>query len=196
MKNAFVIFEYTGHHLHFAALVLDALIRLNKEIVVIAPKDTLVAMENILKKSIQITTKVSSRNKLQTLYNAVQENEYEFIYVNALDACWIKSLFPLLLQRVFKKNQTKLCGLLVSGSFAYRDNRKLRLKWLKRLLLRWIAPFVFFRIFLIDSIAYSILFPHGNRCCQYLPDPIEDIPYQRQKNLRERKNIPPAPHWR
>ena len=101
--------------------------------------------------------------------------EFDVVYSNWFDG-WGHVMFKLLWQQICRRKVAKCCGTLVNLDFAYRENKLYKFKLLRSLMLRYIAPLVYSRLFCIDEIAYQLVFGDlvpQNKVVKLLEDPVE-----------------------
>ena len=192
MNVGFIFFEYKGHHLHFADLVLRSLHYHCDSITIIGPASALQALREAQIIPSNAILEINDNSKTNAVLLLLNQRRFDLLYLNAADSCWLKLTLKILLSTSARKSlkRTHLTGLLVGVGYAYPQNNQVRLKFLKRFILRHIAPRYWKRLFIIDAIAYGKLFPKENRCCCYIPDPIEPIPPCRHDELRRSRLIP------
>ncbi len=119
-----------------------------------------------------------------------REREYDYIFGIHLQEYWLQILPFIILSKFFGPH-IKCSGIICQTSFAYPENHLSKFKWIRRFLLRRIAALFFHRLFLIDEIAYKIIFPHGSTKAINLQDPLETPPTSSKEHARTALNLPP-----
>ena len=193
-KTAILLFRYKGHYMHFARLLFRAFSVIS-EVTFILTEDVAASEEfqaEFGKELDRIRLLKSEKDEVQTLLHYAVRGDFNTIFSNALDSYWVKILPKLLILKIFGRLKSNIGGIIVSTGFAYPENKSFSLKRLRCFLLKYMVPSVFHKFFLIDEIAYQILFPDGNNVCCLLNDPVEDFSECSKIELRKNLNWDPA----
>ena len=187
MKVAFLVYQWGGHVLHFVELTYEALKRCG-DVTVVCPNTVysnplmkdFISQENITE--IKIVDKPENQ-----VYLDCALGEFDVVYSNWFDG-WGHVMFKLWRWQLCRRKVARCCGTLIHLDFAYRENKLFRFKLFCFLMLRYIAPLVYSRLFCIDEIGYQLIFGESvqnNKVVRLLEDPVEAPPKISSGDLRK-----------
>lgn len=185
MKIALLVFHWRGHFTHYALLLYKALGYCG-EVTILGPREALFSEEfvsSFINEQPQL--EIVQETEYQIARRLLTVEKYDYLFSNAIDSYWHRLLPWIYWCKVTGKMKASIGGILLGCEFSYLENKDLHWKWLKRFLLRQIAPYAYRSIFIIDEIAYNLLKLPERQAFHLLTDPIEEPPTQSKEQLRQ-----------